>query len=268
MIKFFFLSPIVLVCSIACVAQQSALHSVPAENITLNGKLFTALFQQKAADYDALCFQGYNLARLRLDEALRSGTSGKKAIITDIDETVLDNSPYAVHQAMTGKDYETTSWHDWTLLSQADTLAGALPFFQYAATKGVEVFYISNRDEKDREGTLQNLKKYGFPNVDNNHLILKQSESSKESRRQSVAATHEILLLLGDNLSDFSALFDKRAINDRSRVTAENSKEFGKKFIVLPNPGYGDWESALYQYNYKLTPQQKDSIIKSSLKGY
>jgi len=266
--KYFFYSSFAILSSMPCIAQQNVLADTLSKNVGLNGKLYTALFQQKAAEYKALCIQSYNLARMCLDQSLQTGSPGKKAIITDIDETVLDNSPYAVHQALLGADYETISWRNWTKLSLADTLAGALSFFRYAADKGVEIFYISNRDEKEREGTLQNLKKYGFPNADNTHLILKQSESSKESRRLTVAGKYEIILLLGDNLADFSDLFDKKSTEDRSRVVAEISKEFGKKFILLPNSSYGDWESALYRYNYKLTPMQKDSVIKSSLKGY
>jgi len=37
-----------------------------------------------------------------------------------------------------------------------------------------------------------------------------------------------------------------------------NAALFGSKFIVLPNAMYGDWEGALYNYQYNLTPQQKD----------
>jgi 5'-nucleotidase (lipoprotein e(P4) family) len=66
------------------------------QNISLNGKLFTAMFQQRAAEYRALCLQGYNAAHMRID-AYTKQTDKPLAIITDIDETILDNSPYAVH---------------------------------------------------------------------------------------------------------------------------------------------------------------------------
>jgi len=236
--------------------------------ITIAGKLFTSLYQQRAAEYKALCFQAYNIARMRVDESLQPSSSQKRAVITDIDETVLDNSPYAVHQALMGKEFDPASWLDWSNRAQCDTLAGALSFFNYAASKKVEVFYVTNRDEKEREGTIKNLQRFGFPYADNDHLILKQTTSSKESRRQKIASSFNIVLLLGDNLSDFSELFDKKSAEDRLTATRQVSSEFGKKFIVLPNSDYGDWESALYKYNYKLSPAQKDSIIKSNLKSY
>jgi 5'-nucleotidase (lipoprotein e(P4) family) len=260
--------------SVIALAACSSLHHTGINNISNNnnlvpdGKLFTSLFQQRAAEYKALCFQAYNIAQLRLDQSLQQNSAKPKAVITDIDETVLDNSPYAVHQALQGKDYDNASWTEWTNKAEADTLAGALTFFKYAASKNVEVFYITNREEKERTATLQNLKKYGFPYADNEHLILRQTTSSKEERRHHVSATHEIVLLLGDNLSDFSAIFDKRTMADRLTATQRSATLFGNRFIVLPNSNYGDWESALYQYNYKLTAAQKDSIIKANLKSY
>jgi 5'-nucleotidase (lipoprotein e(P4) family) len=238
-------------------------------NPIASAKLFTAAYEQRAAEYKALCFQAYNIAALRLDQALQAGGSDRpKAIVTDIDETMLDNSPYAVHQALEGKDYDLNSWTAWTAQGSADTLSGALTFFKYAASRNVAIFYITNRETKEREGTLTNLRKYGFPYADETHLLTREGVSSKETRRQSVAATHEIILLLGDNLADFSALFDgNKPMTERAHTVQSVASEFGKKFIVLPNANYGDWEGALYQYHYGYTPAQKDSAIRAALKN-
>jgi 5'-nucleotidase (lipoprotein e(P4) family) len=254
----------------SCASQKNLnTGTVQQNSLTVGGRLFTSVFQQQAAEYKALCFQAYNIAALRLDQAIGSTVSSKpKAVITDIDETVLDNSPYSVHRALEGKDYESVSWVDWTARAKADTLAGALTFFKYAASKNVEVFYLSNRAEKERVGTLENLKKFGFPNADDAHLILKTDVSSKEGRRQKITETYDVLLLIGDNLADFSSLFDKKPTAERTQNVQSIAYEFGKKFIVLPNANYGDWESALYYYDYKRTPAQRDSILKSVLKNY
>jgi 5'-nucleotidase (lipoprotein e(P4) family) len=257
----------ILVLFAACSAEHK-LSATSQPDMIVQGKLFTAFYQQQAAEYSALCYQAYNIARLRLDEALQEPATKPLAIITDIDETILNNSPYAVHQALQGKDYDLKSWVDWTSRSQCDTLAGTVSFFNYAASKNVVIFYITNRSEKERQGTLQNLQGYNFPYADSAHLILRKNTDSKESRRQSIAATNDIVLLLGDNLADFSDLFDMKTVDERLQNTQSSSAEFGKRFIVLPNPNYGDWESAQYQYNYKLTAAQKDSSIKSVLKGY
>lgn len=239
------------------------------DNIVSGGKLFTSVWMQRAAEYKALCEQAYNIATLRVNEYLYQNNTAKSlAIVTDIDETFLNNSPYAVHRASEGKDYTDASWRDWTSLSEADTLCGALDFFKFAASKGITVFYITNRGETERVATLKNLQKFGFPDADNAHLLPMQNTSSKEDRRQQVAKDYKIIMLLGDNLGDFSALFDHKTEAERSENVLNNKEEFGKKFIVLPNPDYGDWESALYQYNYKYTLPQKDSIMKANAQSY
>lgn len=241
----------------------------PNGNISVNGKMFTAAFIQNAAEYRALCFQSYNIARYRLDEYLMVDKNTiPPAIVTDIDETLLDNSPYEVNNTMQGKTYNVNTWYEWTALSKANTIPGALSFLKYARSRGVEIFYITNRDEVERQGTLRNLSRFGFPDADSSHLLLREKSSSKESRRMQVTKTHRIIMLLGDNLADFSSLYDKKSTGERNEQTDMLREEFGKRFIIIPNPTYGDWESALYRYNYKLTGQQKDSAIRASLKGF
>lgn len=264
--KNIYISLIVLLCS--CNAtKETAVNMSRSGSIVIDARLFTSLFMQQAAEYDALCHQAYNIAKLRLDESTAGNKSSRpRAIVTDIDETILDNSPYDAARALIGEDYEHNSWVEWTGRATADTLVGALSFFNYATSQGVEIFYVTNRDEEERVGTLANLKRYGFPNADDRHLILKTTASSKESRRAQISETHDIIMLIGDNLADFSSLFDKKTTQERADNVSKLANEFGNRFIVLPNAMYGDWESALYNYNYNYTPAQKDSIIKSKLK--
>ena len=214
-----------------------------------------------------MCYQAYNIAKMRLDQ-YQSQSNLPKAIVTDIDETVLDNSPNAVHQALLGKEYEPQAWYEWSIQSNADTVPGSASFLKYASSKGVEIFYITNRLENERQSTLSNLNKFGYPNADDSHLLLKSTTSSKEVRRQQVAASHEIIMLLGDNLADFSSLFDKNNPTERIANTNNAVNDFGNRFIVIPNPVYGDWEGTLWNYNYKLTAAQKDSIYRTLFKTY
>jgi 5'-nucleotidase (lipoprotein e(P4) family) len=204
---------------------------------------------------------------LRIDEGVKKPGSKPYAVVTDIDETLLDNSPYDASRGIRNLDYDAKTWKQWTAKAQCDTVPGAPSFFKYAASKGVEVYYITNRDEDERAATLKNLQLYGLPNADNNHLLLRQTSSSKESRRIDVLKTHEIVLLCGDNLPDFDALYDNHPSEDNRRVATDKLiKEFGSRYIVIPNPSYGDFEGALFKFNNKLTPAQKDSIIRSVIK--
>lgn len=262
----------ILICTCflaACTTKPLATSNVNStgNSISIDGKIFATLFQQKAAEYRALCFQAFNIAKLRLDQ-YKPATGKPMAIITDIDETILDNSPYEAHQVLQGKDFEPISWSEWTAKGNADTMPGAAAFLKYAASKGVTIFYVTNRNEKEKASTIKNLKMFNLPNADEAHFLAKKEISSKEIRRQFVFSTHEIVMLLGDNLSDFSTLFDKKTPEERLRNTNFSVADFGNRFIVLPNPVYGDWESALFNYNYKLTQPQKDSVIRSVIKGY
>lgn len=238
------------------------------QNISFNGKVFSALWQQNAGEFRALCYQAYNFAQIRVDENLKNPSSKPLAIITDIDETFLDNSPYDVEESKKGKNFDPKTWANWTGKGEAKAFPGSLKFFNYAASKNIQVFYISNRDENDRIGTLKNLKDLGFPNADNAHLMLKSTTSDKEDRRLEVLKMYDVILYLGDNLADFSKIFNKKPQDERNELVDQNAANFGKRFIVLPNSGYGDWESAVKDYNSKATSAEKDQIILNNLRGY
>lgn len=256
-----------LLALVLAISACSSVKKASDTSIVNNSKVWTALWQQQSAEYKALCFQAYNVARLRLDEAVAKPTNKPFAVITDLDETLLDNSPYDAERAINNLDYTTPTWKQWTAKAVDDTVPGAPAFFKYAASKGVEVFYITNRDADERAGTLKNLQLYNLPNVDDAHLLTRQGSSSKESRRQNVMQTHNVILLCGDNLADFDALYDNKPLTqNRAATTQQLMQAFGSRYIVLPNPTYGDWESALFNFNYKLTAAQKDSIIKSQVK--
>ena len=259
-----FICIILSACNSSKITKEKAINN---NSMLVDGKMFTALYQQKSAEYKALCLQAYNFAAIRVNQ-YQNNSAKPKAIIADIDETILDNSAYAVHQAFLGKAYDAESWLEWSLKSAADTVPGAPAFLKYAASKGFEIFYVTNRNEAERNSTLKNLRQFGLPNTDDSHLILRSTESSKESRRQQILLTHDVVLLLGDNLGDFSDLFDKKSYSERDANTNLSQKDFGNKFIVIPNPGYGDWEGALYNYSRTFSIAQKDSIYKSVLKSY
>lgn len=225
------------------------------------------LWQQHSGEYRALSFQAYNFARLSLKEAMWEQANGKpNCVIVDADETVLDNAAFQGHEIKKGVSYVQKDWTEWTSLAQADTVPGALGFLKFAANKGVEVFYVTNREEADRIGTINNLKKFGFPNVDEAHLLIKTTTSDKEPRRQEILKKYNILLLCGDNLSDFSNIFYREGKDTKEQVILSQHL-FGTKFIVLPNPMYGDWEKLLYKGD-NLTDADRGKQRLEKLKTY
>ena len=223
------------------------------------------VWYQRSAEVRALSYQAFNMAKLIYDLDLQKGASGKKrAVAVDIDETVLDNSPYEAGIVDKNFGYPT-GWGDWCNAGIAEALPGAVDFLKYVVSKGGDVFYISNRKMKYKEGTMKNLKALGFPQVTDDHMLLREKTSDKEPRREMVRKEHRIVLMMGDNLNDFDNLFRKKSLGDRAAAVDQIKVQFGSKFIVLPNPMYGDWEGGVYKGNWKLSPAEKNKARKAAL---
>lgn len=246
--------------------------SLLAQDATTNSSGYrdytnAVLWQQHSGEYRALAFQAFNFARLSLVERLKEVKNDKKfCVVVDVDETVLDNSPFQGREIKHGRSFDSKEWNNWTSKGIADTVPGALGFLNFAASLQVETFYITNRDTSEMKGTLSNLKTLGFPNADEAHILLRTNTSDKEPRRQAVLENYHILLLCGDNLSDFSNIFYRSGKNTIEQVNAERLN-FGTRFIVLPNPMYGDWEKQFYKED-KPTETGKSVERLNGLKTY
>ncbi|MCD6104463.1 MAG: 5'-nucleotidase, lipoprotein e(P4) family [Thermosipho sp. (in: Bacteria)] len=231
----------------------------------LNEQLVMAtLWYQNAGEARALAYQAYNFARILYDMDLKEEATKPRAVIVDVDETVLDNSPYDAGTVDTSNAYPI-GWSEWCEAKLATPIPGAVEFLNYVAETGGEVFYITNRNDSLKQATIENLKMFGFPFADEKHVLTKSTTSDKEPRRQMVAENYRIVLLIGDNLNDFSSVFRHKATQERNALVDEMKDKWGTKFIVLPNPIYGDWEGAVYNYNWGLTPEEKSKVRKENL---
>jgi 5'-nucleotidase (lipoprotein e(P4) family) len=241
------------------------------------------LWTQSSAEYRALAYQTFALARLRLDENLRSRgaqsrgntrrsarTPQRAAVIVDADETVLDNSRFQAELVVRELPYDPQTWRAWCQRAEAGAVPGAVDFLNYAARRGVRVFYVTNRRQPEKAGTIGNLQKLGFPDVSEATVMVREegAPASKESRRQEVAARYRIALLVGDNLNDFTDDFSVKSIAERAAQVDLERNEFGTRFIVVPNPMYGDWENAVYENKPRLTEVEKRAYRRQALKGW
>jgi 5'-nucleotidase (lipoprotein e(P4) family) len=218
-----------------------------ADNTYIEG---ATLWQQASGERRALSYQAYTLARMMLNRDLRLTRRSRKprAIIVDVDETILDNSPFEGFQLKHRVNYNQKDWSEWISRARAEAVPGAVAFLRYAASHGVRVFYITNRRENHRPGTMANLTNLGFPNVSDETLLVQTdlSSSSKEGRRQGVGAKYRIVLLIGDDLNDFSDVFENaKTIEGRKEMADRYKEEFGRRFIMLPNAMYGNWETSV-----------------------
>jgi acid phosphatase len=253
--------------TLAAVLAQAA-ATQPRNHEILSATLWT----QTAVEHDALCLQAYRQARDLLDRglkdkkwtaALEQTASPKKlppAVILDIDETVLDNSPNEARAVLKDAEFTTAAWDQWVGESAAAALPGAVEFTQYARSRGVTVFFISNREAKHEAATRRNLARLGFPleaaKGPATDTLLTRDErpewnSEKAVRRQYVAQSYRVLLLIGDDLGDFMPNA-RASIPERRRMTAAHASLWGTRWIMLPNPMYGSWESALYDHEFSL----------------
>ncbi len=203
------------------------------------------IYQHYSAEVHRLFQQGYELARIRLDQALQRTYPLPPAVVVDIDETVLDNSPYQVTNAVLGRTYTPEGWKAWTAKGAARALPGAVEFLQYAAAKGCAVFYISNREVDELAPTLRNLAALGFPMADEQHVLLMDGTSDKTARRAVVQRTHTIVLQAGDQLTDFDQRLKDRGTTDGKPLVDALADTLRGHFIMLPNPMYGVWLDAI-----------------------
>ncbi|MEE9225055.1 MAG: 5'-nucleotidase, lipoprotein e(P4) family [Bacteroidota bacterium] len=230
--------------------------------------VMAVLWFQTSAEARALYYQAFNTARHMLDHELETNKSlRKKAVVIDIDDTVLDNSPYEAKLIADDVHYPE-GWQEWVDSAVAQSLPGALEFLTYAVSRGVHVLYVSNRKASEKAATVKNLQTEGFPQLDDAHLFLTAEASSKENRRKTIAADYDIALLVGDNLNDFSDVFEGKSMTDRANAVDSLKEYFGKRFIVLPNPMYGKWEGAVYGYDWSLPDAMKDSRRKGAMRTF
>ena len=239
------------------------------ENNYSDQLLYSTLWFQRAAERRALCYQAFNIAKLRLDNMLLNIDSGKQAaIVVDIDETMLDNSNYEAKLIETNSSYTSETWKGWVDKAVAIAIPGALEFCNYAHSKNVNIYYISNRKEDEVDATLKNMMQLDFPDAIKSHLLFKSKTSCKKARRAKVKENNQILLFIGDNLGDFSELFADRSINYGFDTVDEYKNEFGNRFIILPNPMYGDWMKAVYNGTNKISDNEKEKLRREALIAY
>lgn len=227
---------------------------------TSDKTLYSTLWIQTAAEYEALSYQAYNTSGRLLDVAhgdsewtasLEQGESYGElpsAIILDLDETAIDNSFYEARGILDKSGFDPETWNSWVREKEAEAIKGAVELTSKADSMGISVFYITNRDASVQESTEENLRELGFPVADG--AVMSNGgqpnwTSAKTERRQQVAGSHRILMLFGDDLNDFVPARGI-SIEERKNLVEEHSNKWGVKWFVLPNPNYGSWERALY----------------------
>lgn len=255
----------------------------PAANDNLNAVAWV----QASVEYRLMAGQTYRSALYQLDRALKTpdwdalvpeeranpATGLAPAVIVDIDETVLDNSPYQARMVRDGTSYDETTWDGWVREEKAAPVPGALEFAQAAAARGVTIFYVSNRASHLEQATLANLRAVGFP-IDKPEQFLglgfivdgcEQQGSEKGCRRQHIGRTHRVLMQFGDQLGDMVTVLANTP-EGRQQAVAPHLAWIGERWFVLPGPTYGSWEPALFNNEWSLSESERRALKLKALK--
>jgi len=253
---------------------------VPADD-----DLNAVLWMQQSVEYEASSRVAFALAKRRLILALgdkwwtavpdvQKGNYSRlpPAIILDVDETVLDNSAYQAWNVTSGTPFSNETWQKFVEAKISKAIPGAVAFTRYANARGVKVFYVTNRTAEMEAATRANMESLKFPmggKVDT-FLFAGEQEgwgSKKGSRRAFIAKHYRVLLLLGDNFGDFVDAY-KGSIADRQKAFDAADAHWTKDWIMLPNPTYGSFEAAPYQFNYGAKPEEMRDAKRKALESW
>ncbi|MGO4504950.1 MULTISPECIES: 5'-nucleotidase, lipoprotein e(P4) family [unclassified Dyella] len=252
-------------------APVAPVAAAPTPRTPADDNLNAVAWSQTAIEHDLIYLQTYRDAQARLPAALADKQWDalpkddrvapvkdlKPAVVLDIDETVLDNSPYQARLIKSGGEYNEADWAAWCNEQRARALPGVVEFTQFAAKHGIAVIYISNRAKDLDQATLANLRKAGLPVAGPESFLglgtfvedCEQIGTEKGCRRQLISHKYRVLMQFGDQIGDFVTVLANNA-EGRQKAMKPYMDWIGTRWFVLPNPTYGAWEPALFNNDY------------------
>jgi len=259
------------------VAEPTAVAPAPI-GAAANDDLNAVAWVQTSVEYRLLAGQTWRNALGQLDRAIKTpgwdaltpddrdtpAQGLPPAVIVDVDETVLDNSPYQARLVRDNKSYDDFSWNEWVQEQAAPPVPGALEFARAAAARGVTIYYLSNRVADQGPATLATLRKLGFPLADDHQFLglgtvvpdCEDIGSEKGCRRRLVGRSHRVLLQVGDQLGDFVTVLANTP-DGREQAVRPYLGWVGERWFVLPGPTYGSWEPALFNNDWTLPEAER-----------
>ncbi|HIG0326865.1 TPA: HAD family acid phosphatase [Legionella pneumophila] len=146
----------------------------------------------------------------------------KLAIILDIDETSLSNYEKMVKRDFTGSKEQI---HKEILAANSPAIQPMLTLYKNALKRGIKVFFVTGRQESERDATRINLINAGYTKWSGLYLRPKSYSSPsiipfKSKTRQMIEKKgYTIIASIGDQCSDIQG-------------------GYAKKGFKLPNPFY------------------------------
>ncbi len=212
----------------------------------------SVLWYQYSLEKEAIYLQNFNWAKRLVEQALTEKKNTKPlAVVVDVDETVLDNSPLEARLIKEGKTFSYSEWAKWVNKAIAQPQPGAVSFTQFCKKHNVEVYYITNRSIRFLKPTVENLKKMGFAYADTSHVLMRTNTGDKTARRNKVLAHHDVVVYMGDNMVDLNQKYVVGSKQYKKGNVMRDKDLFGTKYIVMPNPMYGHWRHLVLPHHRK-----------------
>jgi 5'-nucleotidase (lipoprotein e(P4) family) len=171
------------------------------------------------------------------------------AVVLDVDETSLLNLGYEADESQRTGAYDQARWDRWeqTGANAVAATPGILEAAKIAKSSGVTMVYNSNRLASNAAQTEAALTGAGLGPVTHlKNLWLQGDEgtgSAKDARRHAIALKYCVIAMVGDQLGDFSDLFNRPGMTPQMRRAAIDGEAlrtiWGHGWFILPNPVYG-----------------------------
>ncbi len=171
------------------------------------------------------------------------------AVVLDVDETAIQNLGYEYDEAVRGLTYDTPRWNRFEATGADAVLPmpGAVTALNAIRAAGVTVIFNSNRIAEHAAQTQAAIEGAGLgPARPRETLWLKGdigTGSPKDPRRTEISRHYCVVAMAGDQLGDFSDLFNARSLSvperRRAAITQPFAALWGNGWFMLSNPVYG-----------------------------
>lgn len=229
------------------------------------------LWVKHAAEYDAVSRQVYQAAELALPKFIADESWSAlpwqvdaghlpAAVILDLDQTVLNGVDF---QLTYERPFSNEQHENWSRETTAVSVPGFSKFAAAAMAAGVDLFFVTNRPCESavdnsaacpQEITaIQDVSEVGI-NADADHVMLayEHADWTKEKgvRRDFIAKTHRVIMVIGDDLSDFipcvrlvpaTPCTESATAANRDVLVSKQAAFWGNGWYILPNPIHGSW---------------------------
>jgi len=178
------------------------------------------------------------------------------AVVLDVDETALLNLGFEYDDAShPGRPYDQQRWNQWEQTGATEGRAGpgAVEALRAIRRAGVTVIFNSNRRAENAAQTEAALNGAGLgptwhgPTESRRRTLYLQGDaglvSTKDTRREMIVSYYCVIAMAGDQLGDFTDLFNAEGLGIAERraaaTTGPIARMWGHGWFVLPNPVYG-----------------------------